>query len=171
VARRFAAKGWMVGIALLGLGFDEPDSSVKIALDQPSARKPLVAGAALSAPKVRAGETVTLVVRAKLAPTWHIYAADETSGGNIPTTLKLNLPDGVEAVGDWSYPAATRTKDVEGAIYEGDLTFRRKLRIAGDAAPGSIQVTCELGYQACDPFSCRAPDKLSLKAKAEVGSR
>jgi hypothetical protein len=52
--------------------------------------------------------------------------------------------------------------------YEGKLEFRRTLRVGADATPGPIEVACELGYQACDPRSCRAPAKETLITKAEI---
>jgi hypothetical protein len=48
------------------------------------------------------------------------------------------------------------------------VTFRQQLRVAAGAAPGPLEVTCEFGYQACDPFRCRPPAMLVLKASAEV---
>jgi hypothetical protein len=52
--------------------------------------------------------------------------------------------------------------------YEGRIEFRRKLRVGADAAPGPIEFACELGYQACDPRSCRAPAREELIAKGEI---
>ena len=57
-------------------------------------------------------------------------------------------------------------------IYQGSLEFRRKLRVRADAATGPVSVTCEFGYQACDPVSCRPPTKIELSAQAKIlGSR
>jgi DsbC/DsbD-like thiol-disulfide interchange protein len=151
------------------LGFGDPvPPKVSIPLDPPTDRRPVVAGAAISPAKVRAGDTVTLVVQVKTASKWHIYAADMPTEGSIPTTLKLKLPDGVQAKGKWSYPSAVQNRNGEGWVYEGDLTFRRALTLASDVPAGQIEVTCEFGYQACDPSSCKPPAKLSLKAKVEV---
>jgi hypothetical protein len=48
------------------------------------------------------------------------------------------------------------------------VTFRQQLRVPAGAAPGPLEVTCEFDYQVCDPFHCRPPAKLLLKASAEV---
>jgi DsbC/DsbD-like thiol-disulfide interchange protein len=117
---------------------------------------------------VRAGDTVTLVVKAKVAPTWHIFAEDAPTGGSIPTTLKLKLPEGVSPKEEWVYPSPKQSPGGDGWIYEGDLTFRRILELSKDVPSGPIEITCEFGYQACDPFTCRPPTKISLKSKAEV---
>jgi DsbC/DsbD-like thiol-disulfide interchange protein len=164
--------GWLTAtlvVALAGMSSDEPAiPSVKINLETPSNRRPVVAGAALAPAKAVAGGTLTLVVKAEVAPTWHIYAADETSGSSIPTTLKLTLPSGVTTSGDWTYPTPAPGPTGDGWIYAGALTFRRTLKVSADAAAGPIDVTCVFGYQACDPSTCRPPAKITLKAKAEV---
>jgi DsbC/DsbD-like thiol-disulfide interchange protein len=169
VRRRVVLLSWMIGLTLLGLGFDEPRSStVDIALDAPTSRRPVVAGAALAPAKVNAGGTVTLVVKAKVAPSWHIYAADLPTGSSIPTTLKLKLPKGVSLKGDWTYPVAAQNASDNTWVYEGELTFQHALKVAPDVPSGPIEVTCEFGYQACDPSSCRPPTKIDLKARADV---
>jgi DsbC/DsbD-like thiol-disulfide interchange protein len=156
-------------LSLMGMGFDEPAApAVKITLETPSDRNPVVAGAAVAPARVRAGDTFTLVVEAKTASSWHIFAADAPTGGSIPTTLKLKLPEGVSSKGEWVYPAPTQNPGVDGWVYDGDVTFRRRLKVAADAAAGPIEITCEFGYQACDASSCRPPTKVRLKAKAEI---
>jgi hypothetical protein len=133
----------------------------------PDARRPVVARAELSPTALHPGHEATLVVRVETAPSWHIYAVEGSNGPGIATTLKLRLPRGVEAEGEWSCPNAIRASDGQMA-YEGKLEFRRKLRVGADAASGPIEVACDLGYQACDPRSCRAPAREELIAKAEV---
>jgi Disulphide bond corrector protein DsbC len=135
--------------------------------EEPDARNPVIARAELSPSKVRLGETLTLVVRVETAPAWHIYDAQGTGGPGVPTTLKLKLPEGVEAEGDWTYPKPRRGSDGQ-MIYEGKLEFRHELRVGSDAGRGPIQVMCEIGYQACDLLSCRPPTTVTLEAEAEV---
>jgi hypothetical protein len=81
--------------------------------------------------------------------------------------LKLRLPEGIETEGDWSYPESIRGPDGQ-MIYEGSVEFRRKLHVTADGARGAIRVTCEFGYQACDPRSCRPPTREELEAKVEI---
>jgi hypothetical protein len=133
----------------------------------PDAKTPIVAKAEISPAKVRAGEALELIVRVKLAPTWHIYAVGGSQGPGVPTTLKLTLPKRVESEGQWSCPVPVRGTDGQ-MIYEGTLEFRRRLRVAQGAAGGPIDVSCELGYQGCDPFSCRLPTSARLTAKCEI---
>jgi DsbC/DsbD-like thiol-disulfide interchange protein len=137
-------------------------------LDEPDAGHPVTAGAHLRPESVRAGGDVTLVVLVRTAPGWHIYAAEGSAGAALPTTLKITLPETVQPVGDWTYPDAVPGPDGTGRVYQGKLTFRRQLRVSPPAVPGPFKVTCELRYQACDPFSCRPPATLALAAGGEI---
>lgn len=142
----------------------------ELELDEPASYKPLVAAAVLRPSKVPASGTLTLTIRAKTAPGWHIYAAGQQVGSSLPTRLELELPDGVEAAGDWIYPQAAENH-VGGdgqLIYEGEFTFQQRLKVGPETPLGAIKVGCEIYYQACDPFSCRPPESLKLEAAAEV---
>jgi DsbC/DsbD-like thiol-disulfide interchange protein len=142
------------------------DAPPQVTMEEPDSRSPVNAAAALQPARAMKGKSFVLVVKIKIAPTWHIYAADGMVGSSIPTSLKLELPQGVEAAGEWTLPSARQ--DGESRIYEGSLQFSRQLRIGSQVKPGPIHVRCELTYQACDPFSCRAPAKKTLQADAVI---
>jgi DsbC/DsbD-like thiol-disulfide interchange protein len=135
---------------------------------EPNETHPVSAVAAFFPPRARVGESLTLVVQIKTAPRWHIYGTGALSGTGMPTTLKLHIPSGIETFGDWSYPLPKPGADGQGPIYEGSVKFTRRLAISRQVVSGTLTVTCELGYQACDPFSCRPPETVALKATAEI---
>lgn len=165
--RRLKGAGWVLGIAVLLLGVEGFRSKAGTQ-DSDGGRKPVAAQASLSPATVRAGDTTTLVVEAKIAPGWHIYAADDLTGTTIPTSLKLKLPKGLSAQGDWTYPTAKPGREGEGSIYEGTVKFRRTLKADVHATSGPLAVECEVRYQACDATSCRPPTKLTVKSTATV---
>jgi Disulphide bond corrector protein DsbC len=136
---------------------------------EPDAENPVVATAELHPVRVRPGEELELVVRIKVAPVWHIYSIGKSGGPGMPTTLKLMLPKGIEAKGEWALPDPIRVSDGQTA-YEGAIEFRRRLRVAGDCAVERIDVACELGYQTCNAFSCQLPTRVTLRAKGEVSN-
>jgi hypothetical protein len=144
-----------------------PSHTARPAAQEPDARNPVVATAELSPDTGHPGESSVIIIRVKMAPAWHIYAAEGSNGPGVSTTLKLTLPEAVEAEGQWSYPKPTSGSDNQ-MIYEGALEFRRKLRVRPDAATGPVSVTCEFGYQACDPVLCHPPTKVKLVARAEI---
>ncbi len=134
---------------------------------EPDPQNPVSASASLSPANVRSGEELDIVIRVKTAATWHIYAIGKSGGPGVPATLKLTLPKGVEAKADWACPDPIRASDGQKA-YEGAVEFRRRLRIGADVSTGRIDVSCELGYQACTPFSCQLPTRVTLHAIGEV---
>jgi DsbC/DsbD-like thiol-disulfide interchange protein len=142
-----------------------------VLVEEPTADNPFVAKAALRPTEGSGGDTVDLVIQARTAPGWHIYAAGESPGGAVPTSVEVRLPRGVEPAGPWQYPRAEPGQEGQGGIYQGQLLFRRPLKITQNAQRGAIEVQCELTYQACDPFRCRPPETLTLSAKGEVLSR
>lgn len=145
-------------------------AEAEIELEQPASHQPFVAAAALRPSKISAPGTLTLVIRAKTAPGWHIYPADRPAGTSQPTRLELDLPPGVEPAGDWIYPEAIASEVVsDGQLaYEGEFSFQRRLKVGKEAPPGEFRVRCEIHYQACDPFSCRPPETLTVEAAAGV---
>ena len=142
---------------------------IDIEVTEPTSDAPFAAAAGITPAQVRPGETVTLVIRAKTADQWHIYTVDKPAGVSIQTTLDLNLPDGVAAAGEWSNPVAEPYKAEEPVfIYHGDFLFHRQLQIADDAAPGTLEVKCEFGYQACNDSLCLPPTSTELTAELEI---
>jgi DsbC/DsbD-like thiol-disulfide interchange protein len=140
----------------------------QLPVDEPNETHPVSTAAALFPTRARVGESLTLVVQIKTAPRWHIYAPGALSGTGMPTNLKLQLPSGVEAFGDWTCPPPHPGTSGQGPIYQGSVRFARRLAISHQMISGPITVTCELGYQACDPFSCRPPETVALKATTEI---
>jgi DsbC/DsbD-like thiol-disulfide interchange protein len=136
--------------------------------DEPTPDRPVAYAAALRPAGDGRGNLLTLVVVVKTAPGWHIYSVGKTSGTGIATTLTLKLPKGIRAEGDWKLPASEVGTDGKSRVFQGTMKFSRLLRISSEKPLGQIELACELGYQACDPFSCLPPEQVTLKAKAEV---
>lgn len=127
-----------------------------IAVGEPTTDHPLTASAAILEPSAGKGDTVTLVVRVKIAKGWHIYA-DVPEGSLLPVTeLTLKLPEGIKAKGDWKLPDSV-VKD-EFRFYEGDLVFSRKL-VVGEGPIYLSTLDCTLHFQACDDELCLPPDE------------
>lgn len=138
--------------------------------ERPDAKQPVVASAELSPAHARLGDTVDLILRFETAPSWHIYAVGSSTGPGVATNVTLDLPEGIEADGGWSYPESSFSTDGQ-RIYAGSFEFRQRLRIKPGATLGPFEVACKLAYQACDPRSCRAPTKQTLKAAAEIAGK
>ncbi len=124
----------------------------------PGAKSPIVVEAGLSPVKVHPGETLEFIISVKLAPAWHIYAAQGSDGPSVATTLKLTLPKGVEPDGEWAYPDPVRGKKGQ-MIYEGTLEFRRKLRVEKAAAQGPIDLILRVRLSGLRPLLLPAADE------------
>jgi thiol:disulfide interchange protein DsbD len=116
------------------------------------------------------GQEVTLVLRATVEYGWHAYGTKESV--NIPISLpgkSLKL-GGLEAVGEPVIPEGTPKQGPLGTSYPLPENFEvtQKLRIPGDAQPGSVKVAGELRYQICDENSCEPPTGAKFSAKLDV---
>lgn len=138
--------------------------------EEPTAERPVVATATLRPNKGSNGDALDLVIEIRIAAGWHIYAVDAPAGSALPTSIVEKLPQGIEVAGAWQYPKHISSPEAPGGIYEDRLTLRRPLKITQNAQAGRIDVSCELIYQACDPFHCLPPQTLTLSAKGEIKS-
>jgi DsbC/DsbD-like thiol-disulfide interchange protein len=136
----------------------------------PTPDQPFRAAATLTPKSVPIGGEATLIVRARTAPGWHVYAA-ETQPPYKPARVELKLPEMMESLGEWKLPASTPWKDALGdahVVYEGDFEFRHELRVRADAPTGVQKITCEITYQACNDQSCLPESTLPLEVELTV---
>jgi hypothetical protein len=106
-------------------------------------------------------ELSQLVLTLRIADPWYIYTK---SSNNAVLEIELELPEGVEAVGDWAKPkprAFYREERVE--VYAGDQVLRKNVRTKVDAT-GAGKVVAKIRFQACDPTICRPPEEISVTA-------
>ena len=148
------------------LKIDQPLSGFEVPADEPAGDAKVQFGVAVDPPNAAPGSLVTVGVRARISPTWHIYAMDKPTGVNSPTSIQLTLPSGLEEVGDWSTPESHLfAEDTNG--YEGDVTFRRFVRVKDDAS-GPQEIALEIGFQTCTESSCMPPAKMSASTTVTV---
>jgi hypothetical protein len=148
-------------------------TGIEINVESPTDIAPVTAGAVVSPASAIAGDTVTLTVRVRIAREWHIYGVSMGGGPSQPTSLKLKLPDGVAATGDWSAPPSEYETTPLGInpVYQSDVEFSHKLKISDSAMPGDIDIHCKVDYQACDRSKCLPPASLDLKATLNITQR
>jgi hypothetical protein len=154
---------------------DTPTSSIpsdavaiEIEVDDPNQSDTLTAAAGIAPGKAKSGDTVTFAVRARTAESWHIYAFDHTGVGS-PTKIELELPADMEALGQWLAPDARLYPSTPpGSVFEGDMMFQQRLKIADGAAPGPREVKCKFAYQTCNDAFCNPPTSMELTAIVEI---
>ncbi|HTU26337.1 MAG TPA: protein-disulfide reductase DsbD domain-containing protein, partial [Pirellulales bacterium] len=86
------------------------------------------------------------------------------------TRLKLELPAGVAAEGEWVLPRPSMLDGPtgRGPGYNGDVTFLRQLRIAKGQPLGELPIAIRVSYQACDDTICTRPEPITLRVAVEV---
>ncbi len=149
----------LASIALLGL--TASSAAAKVDLQLQIADEPVVAGA-----------TTRITAIAQVDSGWHVNAHRPNEPFLIPTAIRLELPPGVTA-GEMTYPApeAKTFAFAEGKellVYEGEIVMSAALAVAASAAPGTIDVTATLRYQACNDTTCLPPRDVTTTAAATV---
>lgn len=137
---------------------------------EPTNTNPVAASATLVKGRANDG-THELLVAVRIAPGWHIFATDEVGGPSASTTIEVELPDGMQQVQSWSVPDPDL--DASGAgfvtrVYTGEVHFRCRLKQTANAFAEPAPIRCRLGYQACNQFSCKPFQTLTLTASIEV---
>jgi thiol:disulfide interchange protein DsbD len=101
----------------------------------------------------------TLIVKAQVAPKWHINSDRPANPDYIPTRLELTLPSGITA-GTVEYPAPEKTRldfsSEELSVFTGAVEFRIPLKSDRVVAPNET-IGVGLNYQACNNNQCLAP--------------
>ncbi len=142
--------------------------SVSIDIPEPTASEPVAWGATVVPTDVSAGGKALLVVRAKIAEGWHIYAAEGSTGVGRPTKLQLTLPAGYTAE-TWELPHAEVKSTQLGDVshYKHTATFAVPIQV-GSEASGAADIGCEISFQSCTDVSCLPPTSTSLSIPVTV---
>ncbi len=92
---------------------------------------------------------------------WHIYADVPADNPSPVTTLDLQLPAGVEAVGQWNRPLGVPDpQDPQIKLLEGFVNYSQKIKLDSRAVGEKIEL--KVGYQACNDKLCMPPKTQTL---------
>lgn len=124
---------------------------------------------------IQPGVPFTLGLQFTIDPTWHTYWANPGETG-IPTSLKLNLPEGFSA-GELQFPVPKKFITdygfgVREAGYGYDTMVIHPMTITPPAnlTPGqSVTLSGKAGWLMCDPNTC-IPGKADLSITLAVGA-
>ena len=90
---------------------------------------------------------------------WHTYDVVD-QGAEVPTTLKMSLPEGAQVLGDWSRPLGMEGLAPGSFVHEGRVEFSRGIVVTEAARGKEIAVT--INYQACTEEYCNPPQKKTV---------
>ncbi len=130
-------------------------------------------------PKVAApGDTVKLVLTAKLQGDWHVYhyAPSDPHKVSKPTLIVLRKTAG------WKYGDVTpsvKPKEEESGMeeepilyyHEGTVSWTVPISVAKDAKPGEYEIAGGIGFQTCTPAACDFPLAADFRATVTVAGR
>src|SRR5690606_14099843 len=127
---------------------DVPDAGAT-----PPGRSVVAAEAVAPDEPVTPGEPFEVRVALTIAERYHLNANPAGQPFLIPTTIALAPDSPAELLGvDYpeGHPLTLPGLDGPISVYEGTVSPVARLRLPDDAAPGRIDVTLRLRYQACD---------------------
>jgi thiol:disulfide interchange protein DsbD len=117
------------------------------------------------------GDSYSLAIEVTIQQPFHINAQKPSEEFLIPTTLKIDVPEGV-AVGKMIFPKALVKKfefsEKPLAVYEETFHIYTTLSISSDIQQTDLMLEGTLGYQACDHHTCMAPSEFNFNQKYSI---
>lgn len=128
----------------------------------------------ISVDRVPRGTEFQAAILVDIARGYHMNSNKPTDPYLIPTTLKAEMPAGIE-LRDTIYPAGKMEKfafspDKPLNVYTGSVTLRLRLAAQADAVLGVATIPVTLRYQACNDSACLPPVKVPVSVKFEVAT-
>lgn len=121
--------------------------------------------ASVSSNKVNRGRAVRATVMMDIPRGYHVNSNRPLEKFLIPTTLKVDAPDGIRT-GPIAYPRAVVRKfkfsKNNVSVYEGRATMRLTLTIPPGTSTGSKEVKLNVRYQSCNDEVCFPPQTKEL---------
>ena len=121
--------------------------------------------ASVSSNKVNRGRSVRATVTMDIPGGYHVNSNRPLEKFLIPTTLKVNAPDGIR-IGPIAYPRAVLRKfkfsKSNVSVYEGRAIMRFTVTIPPGTSTGSKEVKLNVRYQSCNDEVCFPPQSKEL---------
>ena len=142
----------------------------EISAPDPSPSEPVTAVMTIRPQRASAGDTVEVLVHVRIAGAHFIHAQDDAGGPYSPVAVTTTLPDGLEPIGNWRFPAPEMHHG-NSPVYRNTALLRRSLGVGSGFEPRTLTVIGELRYQVCTEELCWPPGKLKLSAPLVVQSQ
>jgi hypothetical protein len=140
----------------------------EIVVPTPTGTNRVTAGATVQPSTASPGDTITLIVKVRIAPGHWIYALENSGSGNLPSTLvtpPISAP--LRSAGLWSGPES-KLKEDGSRTYSGEVLFQRRFVIEPKAGEGTSKLPLTLKYQVCNEAFCWPPATISLETVLKV---
>lgn len=117
------------------------------------------------------GAVAPLKLTAKIDRGWHLYSITTPKGGPIPSTVELAENPAVESTKVYQ-PKPERRLDpnfgIDVETFSEEAVFWIPATLRKDAPTGSVEVTANVRYQACDDKQCLPPKKKTATFTLDV---
>ncbi len=103
---------------------------------------------------------VDLVIKAKLAPDWHLYSIDLPPNGPNPTSIQFHKPLGYKPLGELTEMGSSVVEhdpifDLDLRHFADSATFRHAIQPTAD---GPFEIVATVSYQTCYEGTCNIGD-------------
>jgi hypothetical protein len=152
------------GQADLGLN---PTATPEIVVPVPKGTNRVTAAAVFHPVTAHAGETVSLLVKARIAPGHWIYALDDSGSHNLATTVITESVRPFRLAEPWR-SSKPKVKSDGSRIYAAEVVLQSRFQIDRAAADGMQRLPVTLRYQVCNEALCWPPATISLEPVLKV---
>jgi hypothetical protein len=120
---------------------------------------------------VSAGERTTITIQVAVKKGYHIQASQVEDEALIPTTLVVNMEEGLTITGQ-EFPPVKQFQ-LEGTnsflnVYDGEFTVTLFVQADNNLQARNYLLNTMLHYQACDSKSCLFPRSLNFSIPLTV---
>jgi hypothetical protein len=147
----------------------KPQTIPQIDVASPSDTNRVTAALVAHPKPARYGETITLFVKARVAPGCHIYALEDSGSKIMPTSLTNRPSHFFKPDGPWRGPQP-KVKDDGSRTLSGDILFQRRYNIV-DQGIGPMfgeKIAVDLTFQVCNEALCWPPETIHLETLINV---
>jgi hypothetical protein len=106
--------------------------------------------------KDSSSDFMAVIIKINIADGWHIYSIVPPIHHYVNTDFLLELPEGVEKVGDWIKPVSNESQEKGVYIYEKEAVFIHYIKIAANLERESY-IETGLDFQCCNYSICKPP--------------
>ncbi|MHB8521902.1 MAG: protein-disulfide reductase DsbD domain-containing protein [Limisphaerales bacterium] len=145
----------------------QPAPPPDIAAAAPDDARRVTAGIAIQPARARPGDLVTVYVRMRLTPGYHIYALENSGCSNLPTSLAVVPTRALTPTGPWRGPEPKFGGDGSRTL-AGEVLFQRRFLVQSHAGAGTQRVQVAARFQVCNEAACWPPERIDLEAELEV---
>ncbi|MCU0709992.1 MAG: hypothetical protein MUF23_17055 [Pirellula sp.] len=122
----------------------------------------------VSESRVPPGATFELNIRMNIRKEYEIHPLDAPPP-SIPTQIDCRLPSCMEFEGEWSLPVEVPSLRPDGhSGYQGEVNFRRTIRVTSNAPQGEQRLESNIRFQACNEKLCLRPVSVPLSIAITV---